>query len=98
MEVEPRERAGPVVVEAKGYKLKTRKAAAKRFKVTGSGKVLRRKPGQQHINKHKSTTRLGGSPAAFQGEPRGPLPDRLPDKTEVGEGLGGRPHRHGHGP
>ena len=58
MEVEPRERAGPVVVEAKGYKLKTRKAAAKRFKVTGSGKVLRRKPGKQHINKHKSTTRL----------------------------------------
>ena len=94
MEVEPRERAGPVVVEAKGYKLKTRKAAAKRFKVTGSGKVLRRKPGKQHINKHKSTTRLGGSPAAFQGEPRGPLPDRphhrhdahLGNQAEHGEG------------
>merc|ERR1711871_1479142 len=32
------------------YKLKTRKAAAKRFKVTGNGKVVRRKQGKQHLN------------------------------------------------
>ncbi|KXZ47227.1 hypothetical protein GPECTOR_37g233 [Gonium pectorale] len=36
-----------VVVEAK---LKTRKAAAKRFKVTGSGKLMGRHSGKQHFN------------------------------------------------
>ncbi|KAK9828775.1 hypothetical protein WJX72_002017 [[Myrmecia] bisecta] len=41
-----------------GYKLKTRKAAAKRYKVTGSGKVMTRKPGKQHINEKKSPKRL----------------------------------------
>merc|ERR1711904_440588 len=39
------------------YKLKTRKAAAKRFKVTGNGKVLRRKQGKQHLNTKKNTKR-----------------------------------------
>ncbi|MBP0031382.1 50S ribosomal protein L35 [Roseofilum sp. Guam] len=38
-------------------KLKTRKAAAKRFRVTGSGKVLRRKANKNHLLEHKSTTR-----------------------------------------
>ena len=33
-------------------------AAAKRYKVTGSGKVLVRKPGKQHINEKKSPKRL----------------------------------------
>merc|ERR1711976_320331 len=40
-------------VEAK-YKLKTRKAAAKRYKITGSGKVMTRKPGKQHLNEKYS--------------------------------------------
>ncbi|MEX0870013.1 MAG: 50S ribosomal protein L35 [Candidatus Spechtbacterales bacterium] len=31
-------------------KLKTKKAVAKRFKVTGSGKILRRPQGQSHFN------------------------------------------------
>lgn len=31
-------------------KLKTNRSAAKRFKVTKSGKVLRRKAGQNHFN------------------------------------------------
>ncbi len=29
-------------------KMKTKKAAAKRFKITGSGKILRRKPNLRH--------------------------------------------------
>lgn len=43
---------------AKGKKLKTRKAAAKRFKITGTGKVILRHPGKQHINEKKSSKRL----------------------------------------
>lgn len=38
-------------------KLKTRKAAAKRFRVTGSGKILRRKAFKNHILEHKSAER-----------------------------------------
>ncbi|MCC8022078.1 MAG: 50S ribosomal protein L35 [Akkermansiaceae bacterium] len=36
---------------------KTRKAVAKRFKVTGSGKVLRRRQGKRHILQKKSSKR-----------------------------------------
>ena len=36
---------------------KTRKAVAKRFKVTGTGKILRRKQGKRHILTKKSTKR-----------------------------------------
>ena len=38
-------------------KAKTRKAVAKRFKVTGSGKVLRRKQGKRHILQKKTRKR-----------------------------------------
>ncbi|MGF1493194.1 MAG: 50S ribosomal protein L35 [Microcoleaceae cyanobacterium] len=38
-------------------KLKTRKAAARRFKVTGSGKIVRRKAFKSHLLQHKSSTR-----------------------------------------
>jgi large subunit ribosomal protein L35 len=38
-------------------KLKTRKSAAKRFKATGSGKIVRRKAFKNHILEHKSTKR-----------------------------------------
>lgn len=38
-------------------KLKTRKAAAKRFRATGSGKIRRRKAFKNHILEHKSSTR-----------------------------------------
>lgn len=34
---------------------KTKKGAAKRFKVTGSGKVVRRRPGNGHLRRRKST-------------------------------------------
>lgn len=33
-------------------------AAAKRFKITGKGKVMSRRPGKQHINEKKSSKRL----------------------------------------
>ncbi|HLP91598.1 MAG TPA: 50S ribosomal protein L35 [Nostocaceae cyanobacterium] len=36
-------------------KLKTRKAAAKRFRVTGSGKIVRRKAFKNHLLQHKSS-------------------------------------------
>lgn len=36
--------------------MKTHRAAAKRFKVTASGKVLRRKAGLSHLNEHKAQT------------------------------------------
>lgn len=38
-------------------KLKTRKAAAKRFRATGSGKIMRRKAFKNHLLQHKSATR-----------------------------------------
>jgi len=38
-------------------KAKTRKAVAKRFKVTGTGKVLRRKQGKRHILTKKNRKR-----------------------------------------
>jgi len=38
-------------------KLKTKKAAAKRFKVTGTGKFKHPKAGKQHILTHKSPKR-----------------------------------------
>ncbi|MEY3867659.1 MAG: 50S ribosomal protein L35 [Microcoleaceae cyanobacterium] len=38
-------------------KLKTRKAAARRFRATGSGKIVRRKAYKSHLLQHKSSTR-----------------------------------------
>ncbi|MGD1849112.1 MAG: 50S ribosomal protein L35 [Cyanophyceae cyanobacterium] len=38
-------------------KLKSRKAAAKRFRTTGSGKIMRRKANHNHLLEHKSTAR-----------------------------------------
>jgi large subunit ribosomal protein L35 len=38
----------------KKYKLKTYKAAAKRFRVTGTGKILRTKGGKSHLRRRKS--------------------------------------------
>ena len=41
----------------KGGIAKTRKAVSKRFKVTGSGKVLRRKQGKRHLLQNKNRKR-----------------------------------------
>ncbi|MDX1681014.1 MAG: 50S ribosomal protein L35 [Luteolibacter sp.] len=38
-------------------KAKTRKAVAKRFKVTGTGKVLRRHQGKRHLLQNKNRKR-----------------------------------------
>ncbi|MDD9956991.1 MAG: 50S ribosomal protein L35 [Anaerolineaceae bacterium] len=37
------------------YKLKTHKSTAKRFKVTGGGKVMRTKGGKSHLRRRKSS-------------------------------------------
>ena len=39
-------------------KLKTKRAAAKRFKVTGTGKLKRRKDNKSHILTKKTTKRM----------------------------------------
>ncbi|MBK8137929.1 MAG: 50S ribosomal protein L35 [Chloroflexi bacterium] len=39
---------------AKKYKLKTHKATAKRFRVTGGGKLMRTKGGKSHLRRNKS--------------------------------------------
>jgi large subunit ribosomal protein L35 len=36
---------------------KTKKSAAKRLKVTGTGKIMRRKPGLRHLASSKSSKR-----------------------------------------
>ncbi len=41
-------------------KMKTRKAAAKRYKVTGSGKILYKKQGTRHIMTKMSAKRKRG--------------------------------------
>jgi large subunit ribosomal protein L35 len=38
----------------KKYKLKTHKATAKRFRVTGRGKILRMKSDRSHLRRRKS--------------------------------------------
>ncbi len=38
-------------------KMKTRKAVASRFKVTATGKLLRRRPGKRHILTKKTSKR-----------------------------------------
>ena len=38
-------------------KMKTHSGAKKRFRVTGSGKIMRRRAGKMHLNEHKSTRR-----------------------------------------
>lgn len=38
-------------------KLKTRKAAAKRFRATGTGKIVRRKAFKNHLLEHKSPSK-----------------------------------------
>jgi large subunit ribosomal protein L35 len=44
--------------KVKKYKLKTKKAAAKRFKLTGSGKIRRYKRGKRHLNEHLSSNSI----------------------------------------
>ncbi len=39
---------------AKKFKIKTHKATAKRFRVTGTGKVMRTKGGKSHLRRRKA--------------------------------------------
>lgn len=51
-------------------KMKTHRSGAKRYKVTASGKILRRKAGRKHLLTHKATTRknrLAGMVEVFEG-------------------------------
>ncbi len=51
-------------------KMKTHRSAAKRYKITGSGKVLRQKAGKGHLLAHKSSARknrLTGTTEVFEG-------------------------------
>lgn len=41
-------------------KMKTHRAAAKRYKVTATGKILRRQAGKSHLLAHKSMNRKNG--------------------------------------
>lgn len=43
-----------MATKVKKFKMKTHKATAKRFKVTGSGKVMRTKGGKSHLRRKKS--------------------------------------------
>lgn len=54
-------------------KMKTHSGAKKRFKVTGSGKLMHRKAGKMHLNEHKSsrrTRRLDGDAVLSKGDAR----------------------------
>ncbi len=43
----------------KKYKLKTHKATSKRFRTTGSGKVVRSKGGKGHLRRNRSSRAKG---------------------------------------
>jgi large subunit ribosomal protein L35 len=51
------------------YKLKTHKATSKRFRLTGSGKLVRTKGGKSHLRRRKSprTKRLFSEMVAVEG-------------------------------
>ncbi len=54
-------------------KMKTHSGAAKRFKVTGTGKVMRRRANRNHLLEHKSsrvTRRLAGEQAVAANDVR----------------------------
>jgi large subunit ribosomal protein L35 len=43
-----------VIAVGKKYKMKTHKATAKRFRMTGSGKIVRTKGGKSHLRRRSS--------------------------------------------
>ena len=52
-------------------KMKTHSGAKKRFRITGSGKLMHRKAGKMHLNEHKSSTRtrrLNGDAVLVSGD------------------------------
>jgi large subunit ribosomal protein L35 len=61
-------------------KMKTHRASAKRYRLTGSGKVMRRTAWRKHLLVHKSTARIrrisdeGGISTADEARVNGALP------------------------
>ena len=51
-------------------KMKTHSGAAKRFKITGSGKVMRLRANRQHLFEHKSSSRHAAARTARFRSPR----------------------------
>ena len=54
-------------------KMKTHSGAKKKFKITGTGKVMHRKAGKMHLNEHKTsrrTRRLDGDATMTTGGSR----------------------------
>ena len=52
-------------------KMKTHSGAKKRFRVTGTGKVMHRQAGKMHLNEHKpssQTRRLDGDKVVAKGD------------------------------
>ncbi|HEX5336271.1 MAG TPA: 50S ribosomal protein L35 [Propionicimonas sp.] len=52
-------------------KMKTHSGAKKRFRVTGTGKVMHRQAGKMHLNEHKpssQTRRLDGDAVVAKGD------------------------------
>ena len=45
--------------KTKKYKLKTHKASSKRFRTTGTGKVIRTKGGKGHLRRNRSSRAKG---------------------------------------
>lgn len=57
LELRLKEPSVPAPMARTSGKAKTRKAVSKRFKVTGTGKIMRRKQGKRHILTKKSRKR-----------------------------------------
>jgi len=57
-------------VKTTKYKIKTHKATSKRFRLTGSGKLMRTKIGKSHLRRHtpKRTKRLFMEMIPVEGE------------------------------
>ena len=53
-------------MEMAKFKLKTKRSAAKRLKVTGTGKVMRRKASKRHLLSHKNSSRKRRLTGAFE--------------------------------
>lgn len=66
-------------------KIKTHKATAKRFKITGSGKLRRRKMGSSHLRRKRSKR--------AKREMRGDLPVDSADRKRIKRLLGKRGSR-----
>ena len=73
--------AAPTESETRMPKQRTRRSAAKRFKVSGSGRIMRRQAGKAHLVVGKKTSRQ-------LRRLRGNVEVSAADRTRVGRMLG----------